>query len=1025
MRKLVLVLFISVINFFAHAANKVSVASGDWSNSSIWSPAGVPTSSDDVTIAAGNVVQININAGSKSLHVIATAQCKLISGKKLTLNGPLSVDGLLDMNGGDITQSLTNATFSIGNTGTFIWNPGDNTVGGATLFARSIESFSASSTLSINKWYSFTTVPLGSVVTGNFGNVKINTRIGNTLFEWNQDNQFETHEIKGTLTIDDGWVVLDKSGKISNTKIGNIVLSSMNSVLDLHSGTHPSSFQVTVDSIANIGGELNGIFNGDGNIHLNVLKGFLNMGNVELIYNAGVANLGKGNAQLTVGGKLKQTHGDFRGIFNLSTVKAGKVDMTIRDLELYGGIFMCFYGCNESGVQNTLTVQQNLVVDFANASDKFRINGLTTLMGQYSKARSLLTVNGITKLSGDAAAEFTSSGSVGAEENNFMGDVIISGLTNNFNYGSHTIQLNVGGDFNVNGGTTCLSKMPGIGIYNFSKKLKISSGILMLKNNVGTVNANLQGDYVQSGGLMLFHSNNLTASADSINLSVFGKFHHLNGVLNFDDNLQGSNNTALKIYGEEFQASGNALMTRAGAGAGTFFGRLTFARQGTVLYKRSVAAVIDQIKQTIAKGCTVQMTEGNFMVSSHQVAATDYLTISPSAQLILNNAQIISNARYANSGISVQSQGVLTFSRTEGLYNKSESAAICSKGNMDFSLDNQSIVEYAGTNQLITGTDPLSSPSKQYGSLKIAGSAFAGANVVVRSSIEINNGFIDLNNQKLVLNNGNPVAVKIINGYFKCRSESDKLEWQDLQIGKTYTIPFSANGQIISKMQLTPSQNGNAIVYSYPSSTMSSAMPAGVTPLISDSKDITDISLVKRWFGIQGNFKTDITLNYSKSELPQGLTEDDGLMLMQFQNGWKNTGKTAMPAGDEMQQVSLQNVFANGIFVLAKSGDINIPQVETPSENPSETASGDLNIISAFPNPFDQYLKVNFNTPSNGIAEISLVNAEGKLCYKTQQQVTNGANEFILPESLQLPPGVYFLELKGFKKSIVKKLIHR
>lgn len=241
-----------------------------------------------------------------------------------------------------------------------------------------------------------------------------------------------------------------------------------------------------------------------------------------------------------------------------------------------------------------------------------------------------------------------------------------------------------------------------------------------------------------------------------------------------------------------------------------------------------------------------------------------------------------------------------------------------------------------------------------------------------------------------MLNNGNPVAVKIINGYFKCRSESDKLEWQDLQIGKTYTIPFSANGQIISKMQLTPSQNGNAIVYSYPSSTMSSAMPAGVTPLISDSKDITDISLVKRWFGIQGNFKTDITLNYSKSELPQGLTEDDGLMLMQFQNGWKNTGKTAMPAGDEMQQVSLQNVFANGIFVLAKSGDINIPQVETPSENPSETASGDLNIISAFPNPFDQYLKVNFNTPSNGIAEISLVNAEGKLCYKTQQQVTNG-----------------------------------
>lgn len=1019
--RLGLIIVILIQSLFANAANKTTVASGNWSDPSLWSPIGVPVAADDVTISSGHVIQLNINSICKSLTINAQGQYILAPGKKLTLNGQLTVNGSLDMNGGDITQMLTNAVFSIGSAGVFTWNPSDNTSAGASLFTQSAESLAPTSTLIIKKWYSFTTVPLGSVVTGNFGNVTINTRVGNTLFEWNQDNQFETHEIKGTLTIDDGWVVLDKSGKIKNTRIGNIVLATMNSVLDLHSGTHPSSFKVTVDSISNIGGELNGIFNGDGDIQLNVQKGFLNMGNVELIYNAGVANIGTGNAQLTVGGKLKQTHGDFRGIFNLSTVKAGKVDMTIHDLELNGGIFICFYGCNESGAQNTLTVQNNLTVNFSNATDKFRVNGLTTLMGKYSNSKSLLTVNGITQLDGIAAAEFTSSGSVGAEENNFQGNVIINGLTNSFNYGSHAVKLNIAGDFVVSGGTTCLSKMPGISTYNFSKKMMISSGLLMLKNNSGMVDAILQGDYIQSGGTLMFHSNNLTATYDSVRMSVFGKFQHLNGVLNFDDNLQGSSNNTLKLFGDEFKAYGNSLITRAGTGSGTCFGNLIFAKQGVIQYKRSNVAIIDQVKQIIAKGCTVQMTDGNFMVSSYNSSANNFLTISPAGKLILDNAQIISNKKYLYSGMLVQSQGTLSISRKEGLYNTIETGAINSKGNMDYFLEPQSIIEYAGNDQLITGFNTISSVSHQYGILKVTGNAMAGANINIRNSLVIQNGYLDLNNQKLVLNNGSTDALNITNGYLKCRSSSDVLMWQSMQAGKEYSIPFSSDDITVSNLKITPSKDGDASVYNYFSKPMSEKTPVGVTPVISDSKNITDVSLVQRWFGIQSDFKADISISFSKNELPDGVTIGDELSLLKFKNRWTIVSNDVLQSTASMQKVTIKNIQADGVFVLSRKGDVKTPEQIPDTESPKM----DFKIESAYPNPFEKSLRILYSAPDNGIVNITMINAEGKICYHSQQQATSGSNEFNLPENISLAPGIYMLEVKGFKSSVFKKLIHR
>jgi hypothetical protein len=114
------------------------------------------------------------------------------------------------------------------------------------------------STLKIKSWYDYTNVPLGNVVSGNFGNVQISSKTSNnTYVEWNQNNQFQTHQILGTLTIVDGWVTLDRSGAISNTTIGAISLQNSNSTFYAHRGNDPTGFTLNTNSITNSGGVFN------------------------------------------------------------------------------------------------------------------------------------------------------------------------------------------------------------------------------------------------------------------------------------------------------------------------------------------------------------------------------------------------------------------------------------------------------------------------------------------------------------------------------------------------------------------------------------------------------------------------------------------------------------------------------------------------------------------------------------------------------------------------------------------------
>src|SRR5206468_1394283 len=116
--------------------------------------------------------------------------------------------------------------------------------------------------------------------------------------------------------VDQGWITLDKSGRISNTTIGNIVLKNANSSLYGHNGNHRSSFTITTSFVINNGGIFYGLNDGDGNVTVHVTGDFANLGNTKIITNSGMTNLSNGNATFIVDGTFSQSTGDTRILYN-------------------------------------------------------------------------------------------------------------------------------------------------------------------------------------------------------------------------------------------------------------------------------------------------------------------------------------------------------------------------------------------------------------------------------------------------------------------------------------------------------------------------------------------------------------------------------------------------------------------------------------------------------------------------------------------------------------------------------------
>jgi hypothetical protein len=936
------------------ATTKTAILTGDWSSPLIWSPLGVPQQSDEVVIVSLVTVTISTNQSIDKVTVNANATLQWSNSSTLTIDGNLAVSGTVKMNGGNITQTDNNAIFSITNSGTFEWQPGNNTLAGATLFTNSTENFSMYSTLKIKTWYDYTNTPLGNVVSGNFGNVQMSSKTGNnTYVEWNQNNRFETHQIFGTLTIVDGWITLDRSGSISNTSIGAISLSNANSTFYAHRGNHPSGFTLNTNSISNTLGVFDGILDGNGNVTINVDGDITNTGDFKVINNDGVASTSNGNATLNVTGTFYQVDGDARIIYNIATTNSGVFTANLGNIEFDGGIFMCQYACHAGNQTCSLVVANNINASFSHGNEKFRGLGLTSLSGNNNTAKFYFSVGGNVIINATSnGAEFTTSSSTGNETDIINGTFQVNGGQTSVDYGtgqaSHNSTLTVNVNLIVSSGTMNLSRLNGTTDIFVGGNVVVSGGTLSVKGGTGTANMTITGNFTQSSGTFNLHANNAVISMSPVTVTVNGDFTQSGGTINYDSN--GSSVSAedvIIIKGANFNLTGigAATMTQAGAGTNPVFGFLKFQRQGTTTFNRSnIWHNIAQIKIVVDSGTTVVVSGGNLQLASHANAGTDYLTVKSGGVLNMNGYQIYSNGNFANSGMRVEDGGTLKIMNLFGLYDGSNSAAIKSGGNFNFYLGALSTVEYAGLiNQIVTGTGAgvATTNNHKYGILKIN---FKGvdnvnyvypvsSNVFVRTQLDLTAGEFFLNGYTLTVESGSSNAITRTAGYIKSESllasNNGYIKWQNVSSG-TYVFPFGKNTQYYLPVMFTPtSGTGNVMIRTRTTGLDNLPMPINPLNLSAVAAPLDPINnLIDRWWDLNApGLTANVTVSYAGDENTLLAAYRNGsLNIEQFNNGaWtrvSNAG-TGVTSGTGTATVSATSLFTS--WTVSTQGSTSLP----------------------------------------------------------------------------------------------------
>ncbi|WP_432672703.1 T9SS sorting signal type C domain-containing protein [Flavobacterium sp. SM2513] len=105
---------------------KTSITTGDWNTAATWTPSGVPSSSDNVTIASGHIVtatsSITRNSGTTT---IVNAGGTLATAQNYINNGTTAVNGSFRLNaGGWVSDAGGTNSLVYGTTGTLIFDTG-------------------------------------------------------------------------------------------------------------------------------------------------------------------------------------------------------------------------------------------------------------------------------------------------------------------------------------------------------------------------------------------------------------------------------------------------------------------------------------------------------------------------------------------------------------------------------------------------------------------------------------------------------------------------------------------------------------------------------------------------------------------------------------------------------------------------------------------------------------------------------------------------------------------------------------
>ena len=934
------------------AAIKTSIATGNWENASIWVPSGVPTPSDNIVIGRNTLVTTTADQSIESLIINQDGEMIIGGSKRLTISGEITLDGKLNMNKGMITMKSVGKSFNIRPTGTFIWDPGINTSAEATLFSSCIEQFEIGSTIIVKNWYNYS-IPFCQNINGNFGNLELNSpSTGNSIVEWNQQNLFESHKIFGTLTIDQGWITLDKSGSITNTTFGNIYLKNINSTFYGHNGNHPGTFSIHCSNITNERGTFYGLNDGNGNVIVQTFGNFINSGNVKIINNTGIIGVSNGNATLNIEGSFIQTSGDCRIIYNIATTNSGIFNASFGNLTLDGGIFMGQTACHTSNQQSIFRVRNEFRINFRSSSDKFRGTSLSTISGISNNMKLNLSVGGNFIIDGNLNSEVTSSASAGQEIITINGNMEVNGCTTNLNYGapssSHDNQLTINGNLIINGGEFSLSKNSGFFSGSISNKLLINGGLLSIKNSSGISTFTINQGLIQTGGDFIFHHNISNPTSDNIIVSINKLFIQSGGNINMDDNAQSSAlGHQLKIFTDTILVSGNGTIFRTINTNLKNYGIINYEKEGVVHFTRAgTSHQIRNIVQNIDSHCVIEVAESKFQVCSFSLQSERSLNIIHGGSIQMNNSQIVSNDVQGSSIIYIDSLSTFGLTNPFGFYDTNNKGAISSNGTIKYELNPFSIVEYNGkNNQTLTGIPFGSSfASSKYGILRIdlpnGISNQVNLNndlVFIRTRLELANGSINLNDKTLNIENGTANGIRKTNGLIISdgSSSSGFIRWMNVN-SDNHVIPFGTKDGKLVPITFKPvsgiGQNFSASTRSaekdnqpYPSSNIT--FPGG-SPYANDQ-------VIDRWWNFNApGIVADITLTYDNSEnsLSPALANEQLNIIQWNGRGWNITNAKANGSTNKPGSIFIasSNMLSTWTVASVKvtSIDIDASQIE-------------------------------------------------------------------------------------------------
>ncbi len=899
----------------SHALTYYSRATGNWNAATTWSTAGcggaaaasTPTTNDIVYICNSHTVSVTANVTVNSVTIQS--------------GGTLQTG----TTGGGANRTVTiNGNFVILNGGTYIHN--NNQVAATTIF-NGTENFEPTSTFRVDAW-SGTGASLVTGCTSNFGHVTLNWNPG--LFYWNNNGLGYTRTIAGTFTVNTNCATyLDNSAGNKTFSINQLTLN--NSFLRFKQ-LNDGAITVNIPGGIIINGAsswLYGVYATNSDITFNVSTINQNNGLFYGIYN------GDGDVTFNVSSVWIQQAGDFRGIYNTTTLTAGIPAVNVNSLMYLGGTHIVNYSCNPAAQTLNYNCNGTLSISFSSATGLFAFNRLA-LLGVTAPGNSLnLHVGGSFNISGSATGEFNANNGTGNEVIDIDGSVSITNGNNYFNVipnsaiNGHSVVLTIGGGFSVSGGTSVLSSETGSLSAQITGNFQQSGGTLSLKSATGRASMLINGTSSVSGGTLYFQQSSTVASSDSIDITSNGNFIQSGGVINFSNNAAATGKSVWFMKGASYTLSGNGGMTRAGSGTAANFGYVIFSRAGVITASRMGSHLIQQVKQVVESGCTLDVFTGGLQVAAHNNMMLDMLTVKGGGVINANTQTIFSSAQFTNSGITVEANGRFRLSNISGFYNGSTGASLSNAGNMDYFLDSLSVVEYCGsTPMILTGINVGTAVANRhkYGILEInhtgsgAGFSVVPTNVpsavnavYVRHQLLLTSGILNLSGtsastsfggRTINIERADPAAITSTGGVLisDTKDHSAMVKWNISNTVGTYTLPFRThlNNPVSLTYTLVSGDAGTVGFSTYPTDVDVMPWPPAVTNLNSyiglspDNRTAT----VKRFWKVQttGSPVANLSFEYQSTELPAMPYSNAMQMRAQHYDFSTNRWQPALPA---------------------------------------------------------------------------------------------------------------------------------